>query len=121
MHGPAVDVKEGLPFARHLSLDNSADSYLCFLQALLNSLSYFLFLWRSPSSSLCMVFDSISSSYMRFSQLTDLLICFSLETLMSTIFLKNWDSHHARLNSHYEAWSYKKKKHKKIKAYRKSL
>ena len=28
---------------------------------------------------------------------------------------------HARLNSHYEAWSYKKKKHKKIKAYRKSL
>ena len=32
----------------------------------------------------------------------------------------NWDSLHARLNSHYEAWSYKKKKHKKIKAYRKS-
>ena len=26
---------------------------------------------------------------------------------------KNWDSFHARLNSHYEAWSYKKKKHKK--------
>ena len=32
----------------------------------------------------------------------------------------NWDSLHVRLNSHYEAWSYKKKKHKKIKAYRKS-
>ena len=28
---------------------------------------------------------------------------------------------HARLNSHYEAWSYKKRKQKKIKAYRKSL
>ena len=28
----------------------------------------------------------------------------------------NWDSLHARLNSHYKAWSYKKKKHKKIKA-----
>ena len=28
-------------------------------------------------------------------------------------FLLNWDSLHARLNSHYEAWSYKKKKHKK--------
>ena len=28
---------------------------------------------------------------------------------------------HARLNSHYEAWSYKKKKHKKIKAYRQSV
>ena len=26
-----------------------------------------------------------------------------------------WDSLHARLKSHYEAWSYKKKKHKKIK------
>ena len=29
-------------------------------------------------------------------------------------FFFNWDSFHARLNSHYEAWSYKKKKHKKI-------
>ena len=25
----------------------------------------------------------------------------------------NWDSLHARLNSHYKAWSYKKKNHKK--------
>ena len=33
----------------------------------------------------------------------------------------NCDSLHARLNSHYEAWSYKKKKHKKITAYRKSV
>ena len=32
---------------------------------------------------------------------------------------KNWDSLHARLKSHYEARSYKKKKHKKITAYRK--
>ena len=37
------------------------------------------------------------------------------------LFFFNWDSLHARLNSHYKAWSYKKKKHKKIKAYRKSL
>ena len=29
-------------------------------------------------------------------------------------FFFNWDSLHERLNSHYEAWSYKKKKHKKI-------
>ena len=28
-------------------------------------------------------------------------------------FFFNWNSLHARLNSHYEAWSYKKKKHKK--------
>ena len=33
----------------------------------------------------------------------------------------NWDSLHARLNHHQKAWSYKKKKkHKKIKGYRKS-
>ena len=30
MHGIAVYVKEGLPFARDLSLENSADTYLCF-------------------------------------------------------------------------------------------
>ena len=33
----------------------------------------------------------------------------------------NWDSLHASLSSHYKEWSYNKKKHKKIKAYRKSL
>ena len=33
----------------------------------------------------------------------------------------NWDSLHARLNSHYVALSYTKKKHKKIKAYRESI
>ena len=33
----------------------------------------------------------------------------------------NWDSLHARLSSHYKAWSYKKKERKKIKAYRKFL
>ena len=30
MHGLVVYVKEGLPFAQDLSLENSADSYLCF-------------------------------------------------------------------------------------------
>ena len=57
----AVYVKEGLPFARDLSLENSADSYLCFRLTLLRSLSYFLFLYRSPFSSFCTVFDSVSS------------------------------------------------------------
>ena len=38
-----------------------------------------------------------------------------------TFFFFNWDSPHARLNSHYEAWSYKKKKRKKIIGYRKSV
>ena len=60
MHGLAVYVKEGLPFAQDLSLENSADSYLYFQLALLHSVSYFFFLYRTPSSALCMVFDSIS-------------------------------------------------------------
>ena len=36
-------------------------------------------------------------------------------------FFFNCDSLHERLNSRYEAWSQKKKKHKKITAYRKSV
>ena len=45
MHGLAVYVKEGLPFARDLSLENSADSYLCFRLALLHSvlITFFVF------------------------------------------------------------------------------
>ena len=61
MHGLTVFVKEGLPFARDLSLENSADSFLCFRLALLHSVSYFFFLYQSPSLSLCTVFDSILS------------------------------------------------------------
>ena len=60
--GLAVYVKEGLPFAWDLSLENSTDSYLCFPVALLHSVSYFFFLYQSPSSSLCTVFDTISSN-----------------------------------------------------------
>ena len=62
VHGLAVYVKEGLPFAQDLSLEKSADSYLCFQLALLLSVSYFFFLYRSPSSALCTVFYSISSN-----------------------------------------------------------
>ena len=36
------------------------------------------------------------------------------------IYFLNWDSLHARLNSHYETWSYKKSM-KKITGYRKSI
>ena len=62
MHGLEVYVKEGLAFSRDLSLENSADSYLRFRLALLHSVSYVFFVYRSPSSSLCTVFDSISSN-----------------------------------------------------------
>ena len=33
----------------------------------------------------------------------------------------NWDSLHARLNNHYKAKRYMKKKHKKIEAYMESV
>ena len=62
MHGLAVYLKEGLPFVRDLSLQNSADSYLRFQLALLHSVYYFFFLYRSPSLFLYSVFDSISSN-----------------------------------------------------------
>ena len=62
MHSLAVYVKEGLLFVRDLPLENSADSYLCFQLALLHLVSYFFFLYQSPSLLLCIVFDSISSN-----------------------------------------------------------
>ena len=62
MNGLTVYVQEGLPFAWDLSLENSADSYLCFQLALLHSVSYFFFFYCSPALSLCTVFDSISSN-----------------------------------------------------------
>ena len=60
MYDLAVYMKEGLPFARDLSLENSVDPYLCFRLALLHS--YLFFLYRSLSSLLCTVFDSILSN-----------------------------------------------------------
>ena len=62
MHGLTVYVKEGLPFAQDLSLENSADSYLCFWLALLHLVSHFFFFYQPPSSSLCMIFYSTSSN-----------------------------------------------------------
>ena len=67
MHGLAVYVKEGLPFALDLSLENSADSYLFDLLITFSTgftllcLTFF-FHYGSSSSSLCTVFDSISSN-----------------------------------------------------------
>ena len=62
IHGLAVYVKEGFPFAQDLSLENSADSYLYFRLALLHSVSYIFFLNQFTSSSLWTVFDFISSN-----------------------------------------------------------
>ena len=43
MHGLTVYVKEGFPFARDLSLEKSAGSYLCFRLDLFQSASSFFF------------------------------------------------------------------------------
>ena len=64
MHGLTVYVKKGLPFAQDLSLENSADSYLClyFTQYLLFPLyARFLILFHL--------------TWMKFSQSTHLLMC----------------------------------------------
>ena len=51
MHGVTVYVKEGLPFAHNLPLENSADSYLCFWLALLHSVRV---LARNEKTVFCM-------------------------------------------------------------------
>ena len=85
LYGLAVYVNGGLPFSRDLSLENSVDFYLCFRLALLHSMSYLFFLYRSCSSSLCTAFDSISSNIDEVSRSTHLPMCLSLGTLMSVI------------------------------------
>ena len=62
MHGLVIYVKEGLSFKQDLPPENSLCSYLCFRVALLLSVSYFFFLYRSHSFSLCTVFYSITSN-----------------------------------------------------------
>ena len=61
MHGLAVYLKKGLPFAQDLYLETSADSYLCFWLTLLISLSYFFFLYQTPSLSLLSNTDEVLS------------------------------------------------------------
>ena len=78
MNGLAVYVKEGLPAVPDFSLENSADSHVF---DWLFILSYFFFLYRSPSCSLSTVFDS----QMRFSGSTHELMFLSQETLTSII------------------------------------
>ena len=43
MHGSEVYVKEGLPFGRELSLEQSTDSYLRFRLAFPLSITFFIF------------------------------------------------------------------------------
>ena len=85
MYGLAVYVKERLPFGRDVSLENSRDSYLCFQLALLLSVSHSFFLYQSPSSSLCTVFDSISSNIDEF---------LSINPSANVLFFGDFNAHH---------------------------
>ena len=88
----SVYMKEGLSFAWDLSVENFADSYLCFWLDLLLSVSYSY----SSISHLCFwarFLILFHLAQMRFSWSTHLLMCLSLETLMSIIrtgFWWNW-------------------------------
>ena len=84
IHDLAVYMKEGLPLAQDLSLEDSADSYLCFLLALLLSVSYFF----SSIDHLLRLYARLilfHLTYVRFSRSTHLPMCLSLETSTSII------------------------------------
>ena len=57
MHGLEVYMKEGLLFARDLSLENSFDSHLGFRLGLLHSVSYFFFNYQSPSDCMWIIWS----------------------------------------------------------------
>ena len=57
MHGLAIYVTEGLPFAPDLPLEKSADSLSCFRLVLLHSVSYFFFvLFFRPDAWFLIIF-----------------------------------------------------------------
>ena len=85
MHGLAVYVKEGLPFARDLPQENSAHYYLCFgwlyFNQCLTSFSSIDHLLRLYARFLILFY----LTQMRFYRSTHLLTHLSLETLTSII------------------------------------
>ena len=62
MHGLGVFVRDNLPLSHEFSLESADEPYLCFRLSLLHSTTYLYFLYRSPSSPSCAVFNAISSS-----------------------------------------------------------
>ena len=83
MHGLAVYMKKGLLFLHWIYLKKTL-LFLTYIFAWLHSVSYFFFLYWSPSLSLCTIFYFISSNIDKVLQSTHLL-CLSLETLASII------------------------------------
>ena len=78
---------------------------------------------ESNSISLMYLYTVVVHEYQRKTIISWTKKIFSVSkfVLFIYLFICNWDSLHERLSNHYKACSYKKKKYKKIKAYRKSL
>ena len=83
VYGLAVYVKKVIPLHGNY-LYKTLKILACFRLALLHSVSYFFFLYRSLSSSLCTVFDSISSNIDEVLSINPFAVLF-LETLTSII------------------------------------
>ena len=79
MYGIAVCVKEGLPFARGLSLEISTRLYLYFWFALLHSVPYFFFLYRSASLSLCTAISSNMDEFLSISPFANCICLWRLQ------------------------------------------
>ena len=78
-----------------------------------------IFSYRSKRFGAILIWQTLFS--LKFFQWQNIIhiifIVFIFHLLICSLLFLNRDLLHARLNSHYEAESYKKKKHKKIKAY----
>ena len=78
-------MKEGLPFAFDLSLENSEDSYLCFRSALRYLLSHFFSLFQTLFACLGTTFEFVSSNIVE-----DL----SINPSTYVFVLRDFNSHH---------------------------
>ena len=83
VYGLAVYVKRVIPLHGNY-LYKTLKILACFRLALLHSVSYLFFLYQSLSSSLCTVFDSISSNIDEVLSINPFAVLF-LETLTSII------------------------------------
>ena len=106
--GVCIYYKESLG-VRVVKLSNLSQCIMCEV-SVQNCKGYIGAVYRSPSQN-NIEFENFLSDF------EELLS----KTVFFFFFFFNWYSLHARLNSHYEAWSYKKRKHEKVKAYRKPI
>ena len=93
MHGVTVYVKEGLPFAQDLSLENSVNFYVCFQLPLLHLVSCLFFLYQSCSLPLC--FFWCYFIWHRWSPLNQLCVAFG-HSNVHPVFEVSFEIHFAR-------------------------